>query len=89
MLKRSGVDEAELTSANTEISQADGSKMEILRTMDWPVGIGKLRTIHRIYMSSSLDREVVIGGNWLKKYNAVIYCRLSTLRKDTEEILHW
>lgn len=61
--------------------------MEILGTMDLSVRISNLRTTHRIYVSSSRDRELKIGGERLKKYNTVIYFNPPTLRVGKKEIL--
>lgn len=54
--------------------------------MDIPLRIGNLKTVHGIYISPSLCRELIIGGDWLKTYNAVIRFKPPALMLGKEEI---
>lgn len=69
ILKLLGMDEAHLTPANIEFSKSDGRKTDILRMVELPVWIDDLETVHTIYISPSLGRELRIERDWLKIYS--------------------
>lgn len=59
-LKRLEMDEAQPKPGNIDVSQADGSEKEILGMVDLVVRLSNLETVHRIYISPSLGRELII-----------------------------
>lgn len=80
------IDETHLKPVNIEVSQTDGSEMEIIGIVDLTVRIGNLETAHGIYISPSLSRELTIRGDWLKWYNVSRFDP-QTLIPSKEEIL--
>ena len=64
---------------NIEVSQADGNEVEIFGTEDLLMWISNLETVHKIYISPGLCRELIIGGNRSKMYYAVIHFDPPTL----------
>lgn len=41
--------------------------MDMLRMVDLPVRIGNFESVHGIYISPSLERELIIRGDWFMK----------------------
>ena len=51
---------------NIAISQPDKSELKIPGIVDLQERRGNLETVHGIYISLNLSRELMIWGDWLK-----------------------